>query len=158
MTFSVVPALITALVSTFDTALADEAVVVSDGALVSDEATDFLLVGIESPFDDSSTAANVTAPWATYGTGQGTTGAVEETGDVTCILYRLDGDGDQGAVRTAAYAAMDLLATALAANTTQGVTGVQWCRLGASHRLTQAQTEYGAEAAVVFTVNFYAYH
>lgn len=158
MTFSVAPLLVDALVETFTIALADVQVDVSDGALLSETDGDFLLVGVENPFDDSSTAVDTVSPWATYGTGPTTTGAVEERGDVTCVLYRLNGDSNQSRVRADAYAVMDLIAAALASNSAQDVPGVQWCRLGSTHRLTQAQTDYGAEAAIVFTVNFYAYH
>lgn len=156
---SVLPDVVDALVALWDSALAGEPVDVSDGHLVTDSANDFLLVGVEDPRQaDPTTSASFTTEWTAYGGGPGMGTTRTESGDITCVLYRLNGNNDQAAVRRAAFDNLDLLWDAVRPDASLGVTGLQWVRPGASVALWQAQTDYGAEAAVVFTVNYYAYH
>lgn len=156
MTFSVFPDVVDALVALFTTALADQEIQVTDGPGVTDDVVDFLAVGVEDPWQDRQDSGDSDRTWATYGASAMQGSNIEERGNVTCLLYRSNGDSDQKRARDDVYAALEACWVALRADTSLGVSEVAWTNITTS-RPMQAQTDYGAECAVVFNVNFYAY-
>lgn len=150
MATSAVPFVIDALVAAATTALPNLGVY--DGFGLSDTPGDFLMVGVEDPDNaDTAESANAQQSWAHVG---GT--ARDEEGDVTCCALSWNGDGDQNAARTAAYATLAALEDLLRADKTLGVATVLWTSFGTSQQLHQAQDTSGAVAWVVFQIHFRA--
>lgn len=156
MTFSVFPDVVDALVTLFAGTPALDQIQVTDGPGVSEDPGNFLAIGVEDPWADRHDSGDSDRVWATYGASAMQGSNVEERGNVTCVLYCWNGGGDQKQARDDAYAALEACWVALRADTSLGVSEVAWTNITTS-RPMQAQTDYGAECAVVFNVNFYAY-
>lgn len=154
MPTSAIPDIIDALVSLADAALPDT-VTVYDGFGVSDQAGDFLMVGVEDPDrNDAASSADTSQSAATMGTPRNR----NETGTVTCAALSSNGDGDQKAARDAVFAIAAAVASACRANPSLGLTGYQSlvAEYGSDQRLMQNQFEDGAEAVLIFAVRFRA--
>lgn len=150
MATSAVPAVIDALFTAADAALAT--VTVYDGFGVSDDAGDFLMIGVEDPdSQDAATSADAEQSWAN---ADGT--ARDETGTVTCAALSWNGDADQKAARDAVYAITAAVEDLLRADPSLGIATVLWTSFGTSQQLTQAQDEQGALALLVFRIQFRA--
>ena len=151
MATSAVPALIDAMVAAFDTALAS--VQVYDGYGQSDDAGDYLMVGVEDPdLEDYAFSADVKQDWANANGS-----ARSEEGDIVCAALSWNGDGNQKAARDAAYATQSAVETVLRNNPSLGVATVLWTSFGTSAQLTQLQGQHGAAALLVFRISFRAH-
>lgn len=161
--FSAFPSVVAAFIDLCHGALADTSILnVIDGPTPDDEPGSFLAVGIEDPWDDRPGAGSSDRAWASYGASalQGTN--VSETGSVTCYLYVLDSDGDLAAARAEAFRVMGLIWDALRVDLSMGLAGYgrEIQNLDTSLTTTrpmQGATDFGAECALVFDLNFRAY-
>lgn len=155
MASSQVPALIDALVSQATTALAALPVRVVDGFGISDDPSDFLMVGIEEPSIPAAGFAGssdqVPGPFST-------TRPRDENGAVWCAAYSWNGDAVQKTARDAAYSYMAAVETLLRADPSLGITadGAFWAQMGDTQRLTQNQDSNGSDALLIFNVSFFA--
>ena len=153
MATSVVPALIDALVTQLTAALPN--VLVIDGVGVTENPGDFLMIGVEDPDQESAAfSADVRQSWAGLGAK-----ARDEEGEITCAALAWTGNSDptaQKAARDAAYAILATVENTLRTTPTLGVAGVRWVSFGTQLTLSQAQGTAGADALVVFRINFQA--
>lgn len=153
-TTSRLPALIDALVSRATTALAASPVLVTDGYGVTDDPSDFLMVGIEEPtIPAASFAGSSDQSWGPQGNR-----ARDENGAVWCAAYSENGDGVQKTARDAAYSYMAAVETLLRADPNLGIApgGNFVAQMGDTQRLTQNQDSNGASALLIFNVSFFA--
>lgn len=152
---SVVPQLIDALVSGLTTALATSNVRVIDGYGTGDDASDFLMVGIDDPTSSepagAATAGQTPGPMAT-------TRPRDQEGAVWCAAYSWNGDADQKAARDAAYSYVAAVENLLRSNPNLGIAagGYFVAQMGSDERLMQNQNPNGAEAGVIFNITFTA--
>lgn len=152
MTTTVVPQLVDALVALAESQLTGRTV--SDGPKVGGDPGDYLLVGAPSLDDsDQTTAAESESSWAYAGHR-----VRNEMGDVNCIAYSWNGDGDQKAARDSALATMDGLSDALRDDPTVGLPAslVMRAEFGTRVEWVQVQDGQGAAARAMFTVHFQA--
>lgn len=155
---SVVPQLIDALVSNLTTALAGKPVIVTDGYGVTDDPSDFLMVGIEDPTNPAS-GTSATAQ-QTYGPSA-TTRPRNQTGVVWLAAYSWNGNADAGGqkqARDAAYSYVAAVENLLRNNPNLGIApgGNFVAQMGDVERLLQSQDANGTEAGVIFNVSFFA--
>lgn len=155
MAVSIVPALIDALFAQATATLPD--VTVYDGYGVSDDAGDYLMIGVDDP-DSLSRAPSMsqTQTMATAGTPRSRT----ETGTIPNVIYCWNGDGPTGqkAARDAAYAVAETVAGLLRADPTLGVSSgyqVVVCQV-TDITLDQNQDSNGADALITLTIGFEA--
>lgn len=151
---SVVFPLIDALVDHFREALPN--VSVYDGFGLSDDAFDFLMVGVEDPNGSEPTSADVQQEWAGLGAN-----SRYEAGTVTCAALVWNGNpGDEGQREARAKASSIVAAVEndLRDDPNLGgvVPGLMWVGFGTRLRLVQDQTESGPMALVVFDIAFKA--
>lgn len=154
MSTSQVPAVIDALVAGLTTALAGQPVRVVDGLGLSGDTGDFILVGVDDPFTDSPVSASADQGVATMGTPR----SRNENGVVTCVAYSWNGDADQKVARDTAFGYLAATETLLRDTPSLGITAVDLmvAQIGTAQRLSQGQTESGADALLVFDVIFRA--
>jgi hypothetical protein len=155
MTTSRVPALIDALVSRATAELIALPVLVVDGYGVSDDPSDFLMIGIEEP---SIPAAGFAGSSDQVPGPMASTRPRDENGAVWCAAYSWNGDGIQKTARDAAYSYMAAVETLLRADPNLGIaTGGNFvAQMGDTQRLTQNQDSNGADALLIFNVSFFA--
>lgn len=152
---SQVPALIDALVTRATAALAAVPVDVRDGYGVTDDPSDFLMVGIEEPTIPAAGFAGssdqVPGPF-------GTSRPRDENGAVWLAAYSWNGNNDQKAARDAAYSYMAAVEDILRADPNLGIAsgGNFVAQMGDTQRLTQNQDSNGADALLIFNVAFFA--
>ena len=150
MSTSVVPALIDALVAAGTTAL--PSTIVSDGVPVTDDPGDFLMVGIQDPDAETPLSADSAEAQQSWGAARPRT----ETGSVYCCAYSWNGNGDAKAARNAVYAIAAAVANALRPNDL-AVPGLQGVGYGTSTTFRQGQSDYGAGALLMFSVEYAAH-
>lgn len=150
MSTSVVPALVDALVTQATAELPD--IQVYDGFGISEDPGDFLMIGVEDP--DNENAA-FSADWSQSWAGLGNH-ARDEEGTITCAALSWNGDANQKAARDGVFATLAALETLLREDPTLGVITTGWVQMGGSLQLSQAQSEAGADALLVFQVHFKA--
>lgn len=129
---------------------------VYDGYGLSDDANDFLMVGVEDPNGSEATSADVKQEWAGLGAK-----ARYEAGTVTCaaLAWRGNpGEQGQGEARAAAAAIIAAVENDLRADPNLGgtVPGLMWTGFGDRLRLIQDQSESGPWALVVFDIAYKA--
>ncbi len=150
--FSPVPALFDALVNLWTDALPDWRVV--DGLDMSSDLTDVLMVGVPNPDTNlAPQAATETQEWATLGSPAR---ARDSAGEIVCCAYSLDGGGDPKVVRDRVYQAAEKAAEALRVDPHVGISGVLWTNFGAGMELYPSQTPSGADALLVWRVQYRA--
>lgn len=152
MATSTLFALVDTLVAELSTALPD--VQVYDGFGISEDASDFLMVGVEDPNGSEATSADVAQEWH----GLGAKSRLE-AGTITCaaLAWRGNpGDAGQGEARAAAAAIVAAVESHLRADPNLGglVPGLMWVGFGTRLRLVQDQTDAGPYALVVFDIAF----
>ncbi|MFH9816141.1 hypothetical protein [Streptomyces sp. NPDC017230] len=126
-----------------DTELAD--VQVSDGPEVTEtSAPDWLIVGFDGDPTGDFEAAQSTSDWADLGAGR------EEQFQITVAAVAKRGDTDAAAARARAYEIGDRVAAWVRADPALGLQSLQ-AGVGAT-RLTQDQTDIGAQAVLLLTV------
>lgn len=156
MATSRVPALIDALLAAAHAALdSNEAVQVYDGYGVSGNSGDFLMIGVENPNSpDMAFSASSKQDVATLGT----TRPRDENGSVLCAAYSWNGNANQKLARDTAYGYMAVIEAALRADPNMGIAagGNFIAGMGDLQRLSQNQSESGADALLVFNVRFFA--
>lgn len=153
MATSVVPALIDALVTTLTAAL--PSVRVYDGFGISEDAGDYLMVGVADAEGDDGEAARTDEEQATFGS----TRPRDESGGIHMVALSWNGDASQKTARDAVYAIAAGVANALRPNTAPdvlGVTGLLGVGYGANTVLEQTQDEAGAKAVLRFDISFMA--
>lgn len=152
MTVSVVPLLIDAMLDTYRAAL--EGVRVSDGTGVTDDPADYLMVGIQDPFDSTDSSANSEQDWA----GVGTFAPRSEVGSVFCAALCWSGDTNMKTVRDRVYEIVDTVAALHRDpnDVSLGVPQLLWTSFGARTNLEQNQGDEGCYALVMFSVEFNA--
>jgi hypothetical protein len=154
MATSVVPALIDALVAQAQAAL--PAVDVYDGVGVSDDAGDYLMIGVDDPDNlDESEAASITQDQIAFGS----TRPRMENGAIHVSARSVSGEvgvTGQKAARDAVYAIQEALAAVLRTTSDLGVTGVLKIGNGSNLRLLQNQDAYGARATLLYDISFEA--
>lgn len=153
MPTSAIPDIIDALVEQCSTALSGATVY--DGFGVSDQAGDFLMVGVDDPNQpDAASSADSSQSPATLGTDR----SRDETGSITCAALSSNGNSDQKAARDAVFAIAAGVADLCRANPSLGITGYPLLvtGYGDDQRLIQNQYEDGADAILIFTVRFRA--
>lgn len=154
MATSAVFGLIDTLVEHFRDVLSD--VSVYDGFGISEDASDYLMVGVEDPNGSEPTSADVQQEWAGLGAK-----ARYEAGTVTCaaLAFRGNpGDEGQGEARAAARDIVAAVEDDLRADPNLGgvVPGLMWVGFGTRLRIVQDQGESGPWALVVFDIAFKA--
>lgn len=150
MSTSAIPAVIDALFTAATTALSN--IKVYDGYGVSEDPGDFLMVGVEDPdYDAAANSANSRQSWATIGAG-----SRDEEGEITCAALSWNGNADQKAARTGAFAIVAAVENLCRANPALGVSTVLWTGVGTDTELLQQQGEGGASAIVIFKIAFRA--
>lgn len=151
---SVVFSLIDALVDHFTEAL--PGIEVHDGFGLSDDAFDFLMVGVEDPNGSEATSAESQQTWAGLGAN-----ARNETGTVTCAAVAWRGNPGESGQREAREAAKAIVAAVeedLRVDPNLGgvVPGLMWVGFGTRLRIVQDQTEIGPMCMAVFDIDFKA--
>lgn len=152
MATSTVFGLIDTLVEHFREVLPE--VNVYDGFGISEDASDFLMVGVEDPNGSEPTSADVQQEWAGLGAK-----SRYEAGTVTCAALAWRGNpGDEGQAeaRAAAAAIVAAVENDLRRDPNLGaaVPGLMWVGFGTRLRLVQDQTGSGPMALVVFDIAF----
>ena len=143
---SAVPAVIDAVVATLTAALGSDVVNDGQGATASDGGL-YVLVGVDDPDSEGyQTAAESAQGWAWLGRQ-----AHYEDITVHSVVVAWNGDADQKAARDSAYAAMKVVAEAIAADPSLGGS-VLWTLGVVSHDLRQIQDDKGASALLRFDV------
>lgn len=152
MRTSVLPDLIDALVSAATDALPE--IRVSDGVGVTDDPSDYLMIGVDDPFADSPEAASSAQDWVHVGTGA----QRSETGEIQCAALSWSGDTDPKVVRDRAFATCGAVANLLRppADSSLGVDGLLWCSFGTTQRYEPSQGDDGCYALVMFSIYFSA--
>lgn len=152
MTVSVVPMLIDAMVSLYTDELPN--IRVSDGTGVTDDPGDYLMVGVEDPFNDAESAATTESDWA----GVGVSAPRSETGTVTCAALCWSGDTNAKVVRDRVYDAVNAVAALHRDpyDVSLGVPQLLWTSFGTRTRLEQNQGDEGCYALLAFSVYFQA--
>lgn len=146
---TVVPALITALVSAVDAALPDADVL--DGDSVIETADDFVMIGVgDIDSEGRTTAANSKQEWANANFT-----AKDETGQILCAASSFNGDGDIPRARRETFALMFAIEDVLRANPSLGVDGLLWAHLG-DFDYDQWQSDSGAAGLLIFRIDFRA--
>lgn len=151
MGHSAIPAVIDALVERATAALPN--INVYDGfGIPGDLDEDALMIGVGD--------RSASAPANSAGSSQtmavlGPDRSRDQTGSVTCVALSWNGDADQKAARDAAYAVVAAVEDLLRTDPTLGVAapGRSVCQMG-SEDLDQGQYEGGADALIIFTVEF----
>ncbi len=149
MATSVVPALLDALFTLSTAALPN--IVVTDGPGITSDPGDFLMVGIQDPDADVPLAAVSEEDQMAWGTAR----PRQETGSVHLCAYSWNGDGDQKAARDAVYAIAAAVANGVRPDNL-AVTGLMKVGYGTSTTFRQGQSEIGAGALLMFSVDFMA--
>lgn len=139
---SSIPAALAQLVSIVDAATADT-VTVHDGEPVTAETPDWVAIGYDP---SSETAVDFDREWGAIGQQR-----IEEDYSILCSLR--SGSGDEGitARRAAAFALLDVVSAAVAADPTLGG-AVRVAAVYGSGSLSQAETGTGAAAGIRFRV------
>jgi hypothetical protein len=145
---SLVPTVLTALVTACQASSNLTGVTVVDGPRVADESDqDRLFIGFD-PEDDTA----VTGDQQFAGMpGR----SRDQTFEITCLAEAWTGDTDVPARRARAYqimAAVEQLLRPTVGDHTLGVPGLLWAQLAGGENLAQRQTSRGAYAGVTFTV------
>lgn len=151
---SKVPETIDALVAQLRTPLPVE-VSLYDGFGISDDPGDYVMVGVEAP--DVPGAAFSASSDQKAGP-MGSDRSRDENGSVWLAAYSWNGDIDQKAARDAVYGYMAVVETLLKATPNLGITTgpLYVAQMGDTQRLAQNQTPSGAEALLIFNVQFFA--
>lgn len=128
-------------------------VLVIDGFGVTDDPTDFLMIGVDDPdsVDSPAYSGDVTQEWANANYT-----ARDEFGDITCAALGWNGDGDQKLARDAVRSITDQLEAAIRLNPPLNLPTLLWTEFGTTLQLTQNQHDQGAEAIVVFHIKYRA--
>ena len=153
MATSVIPALLDALVAQAP-AYMPAGVLVLDGAGLTEDPSNFLIVGISDldVGDDLGEAAEAAHEWVGLGNK-----ARDQKGNVWCVAQAVSGDGVLKTARDAAYAIVAGVENLLRANPTLGVITGGWVRHGTAERFQQDYTtDQGAVARVTFQIYFIA--
>lgn len=153
MTFSAVPALLSALVTLAETELPE--CIVSLGRCVSDDIGTYVMVGMGNPDSSRPNAATSTQDWATTGPSP----SREESGELRLAVYDFNGDGDQDAAMTAVFEAATALTNALRASPAAlaaGVASVMWTSPPTNTTFDVEQDDSGAHALLMFDIGFRA--
>lgn len=146
-TVSVVPALIDALVAQC-TAACPGVLVVDGPGIETDDAEDFLHIGMRDPRNPSGSAATETQEWP-----KASSHSRSGTGTIFCTAVSWDGTGDQQAARNQVYATVAAVQQLLHADPRLGVDGVVKTSY-TSIDYDQGQTPVGAFGVVLFGVDF----
>lgn len=153
MTTSVVPELIDTLVTYCTDWLPH--LRVSDGVGVTDDPSDYLMIGVDDPFASSDNGAvESEQDWAHVGLGAQRT----EEGTVMCAALSWSGNANPKEVRDRVYATYAAVAGLMnePATTDLGVEGLLWTSCGTRSRLVTDQNEHGALALLTFQIFFKA--
>lgn len=158
MTVSVVPLLIDALVARCQDAL-PSTVAVYDGMGVSDDPSDYVMIGVEDPFRDTESASESKQEWFEAGVGA----KRSETGTILCAALAWTGDTNVKVARERVYDTANAIAAMLRAGEPDnprdfslGLDGLLWTSYGTNSRLHQGQTDDGCFALVMFEIYFEA--
>lgn len=142
------PAAMDALVTAFATADGLQGVTVRDGASVSQaRVQEIVSVGYTGTEDENDADATL----VTEGLGDPS----REQFTIRCAAAALKGGTDLSAARKRAYELFTAAGAALAVNRT--LNGAVMRAMIGSHSLNQGQTDAGAQAVIVFTVECDAY-
>lgn len=145
---SKLPDAMDALVAVFTAALASDGVAVRDGASVSQaRVQEIVSVGYTGAEDENDADATL----LTEGLGDPS----REQFTIRCAAAALKGGTDLSAARKRAYELLTAAGEALSANRT--LNGAVMRATIGSHSLNQDQTDAGAQAVVVFTVECDSY-
>ena len=151
MATSVVFALLDAVYDKLAAELQDVHVV--DGPTLSQENGDFVMVGVDDPDKDGSSAADGNQVPGPFGTNR----PRDDDGEIVCAIAVLNGDTDvRTARRRVAALSAQIEAIARTDPTWGGVTGLLWTGYGSSYQFTQAQDDDGAFALLVFRISYRA--
>lgn len=154
MPTSATPNVIDALVAAMTTALPNATV--SDGFSLTQNPGDYLMIGVDAPETASpSRTAQTAQSAATLSTNR----TRDETGTITLAAISWNGDGNQKAARDAAYASVAAVENYLRATPTLGLVPTYQtliAEIGRNMALSQAQSDIGADAIVIFDVAFKA--
>lgn len=150
---SVVPALIDALIAQAGAAVTTAKVY--DGVGVTDDAGDYLMIGVEDPDSDDWTSA-ATTQRRFESVGGGANNDITEEGDIPCVALSWNGNGSQKQARDAVYAIAEALAGVCRTNPTLGVDRVMWTLYGSDGDLQYLQDDNGAAARLPFSIHFQA--
>lgn len=152
MTFSIVPALIDAMVTQATAAL--PSVRVFDGFGVSEDPGDFLMIGVDDP--DGPKPANTAAGTLEFATMRTPPSSRDELGELVCAALSWNGNADPQAARNAAHATVDAVDTFVRANPTLGLgPSLLWTKVS-SYDFSQQQDGDGAQAVLVFHLGYHA--
>ena len=142
MSTSLIPTVLTQLVTLFDAALSID---VHDGPPGKNSPPDGLYIGAT----DDDTSIPFEQRWA----GQGHI-AKDETFEVPNLLYASSGDGGFAAQRTDAFANLALIENVLRSNPTLGIsTNAVRAQFGTSGEVVQIHSSKGPVCRVRFTIN-----
>ena len=152
MSTSVIPDLIARLVTTFDSALPADVLVV-DGDIVTGEPGTTLMVGWDDPDNERATSATSNQEWAGIGAK-----ARNEDGEITCLVVALDGNSVMATARATAKAVTDAVENALRADPNLGgaVPGLMWVSYGTRTEVRQWLSDQGAVCSITFEIAFKA--
>jgi hypothetical protein len=151
---STVPALIDALTSAADLALSDTNVF--DGPGSCDDPGDYLMVGVDDPFN--VTSAVLSASVEQVAGPSGTNRPRDESGTLWCSALSWNGDADQKVARDRVYAIQAAVENILRANPSLNIAagGLFYAELGVGGSLKQDQGTDGAMAILAFPISFRA--
>lgn len=142
-----VPAVLDALVATWETSPVLSGVVQDGPIPLATSAAEVVSVGYDGSDDGTSTEGQIAS--------EGLANPDREQFTVTCLVAVLNGAGDSRAARRRAFDLLSAASDALAADKTLG--GVVMRANVSDVTLSQLQTENGALAQVLFTVACDAY-
>lgn len=146
------PTVITAVLTTAQAAT-PERVVRGRDIVSSDPDHDAVMIGV-ARLDDSpgwDSAGSFTQEFQTFG------GNRLETGTVNCLVLAWNGDSDQDAATTAAFAIFADIAAAIRATPTLGITTFDYMVAQVtSSDVTEAQNDDGANTVLPFVVSYEA--
>lgn len=151
MASSAFPAVVAGAVTAFTTALSPTRVV--RGRDYSNSVGDVVMVGVAS-LDDSpgwDSAGSFDQQFQTFG------GARSETGIVNGVAYSSNGDADQAAATTAAFALIEGIGSAVRADRTLGVTGFDYIVAEfQAGNVKEQQNSDGAVTEIAFAIQYQA--
>ena len=143
------PLIMAALISQIGALLPD--VAVSWGVPLTNEAGDYLYVGLADPSDSRPSAGRSDYSWPVHGRC-----IREGSGSILCAAESaVSGEGDAESVAFAVHSIFDTVSTLVHDNPTLGVPGVLWLAID-SDNFIQAQTRDGAFASIEFQINYTA--
>lgn len=126
---------------------------VLDGAGLTDDPGDYLMVGVEDPDSDRDTAAEARQSWAGLGAR-----SRDEEGTVTCVAVSWNGDADLVAARAACKATVVAVEDHLREdpNLEGAVPGLLWTGFGERSSFNQFVGTEGAAVMCAFDIAFRA--